>query len=78
MAGLSSVEAEAIERARAAPMLEAVTAWAEINSGSRNLLGLGRVRALIADDFSRLPGNLELRDPTPVESVDAAGGPVHV
>ncbi|MEA3016162.1 MAG: glutamate carboxypeptidase, partial [Sphingomonadales bacterium] len=54
-------------------MLEQVLAWASVNSGSRNLAGLGEIAGLLADGFSALPGTLALRDPAPVEEVDAGG-----
>ncbi|HEU4810060.1 MAG TPA: hydrolase, partial [Sphingomicrobium sp.] len=44
-----------------------------INSGSRNLSGLERIAAVLADAFSALPGELELLDAAPVETVDSAG-----
>lgn len=53
-------------------MLAAITQWASINSGSRNLAGLAEVAALLADEFAAL-GSVELRDPAPVTSIDAAG-----
>jgi glutamate carboxypeptidase len=71
--GLTSEEQEIVERAAAEPMLDRVLAWSAINSGSRNLPGLERMAALLADAFSALPGELELIDAAPVESVDSAG-----
>ncbi|HEX8261351.1 MAG TPA: hydrolase [Allosphingosinicella sp.] len=73
MRGLSSDEAAAMERSAGEPMLAQVEAWAAVNSGSRNLDGLARVAALLADAFAGLPGALTLRDPAPVESVAADG-----
>ena len=73
MGGLSSTEAQAVERASAEPMLEQVEAWARVNSGSRNLDGLDRMAGLLADAFSALPGEVSLLDPAPVEAVDAKG-----
>jgi glutamate carboxypeptidase len=73
MRGLTSDEAAAVERAAGEPMLARVEAWAAVNSGSRNLDGLGRVAGLLADAFSPLPGALTLRDPSPVDSVAADG-----
>lgn len=73
MRGLTSDEAAAVERAAGEPMLARVEAWAAVNSGSRNLGGLGRVAGLLADAFSQLPGALTLRDPSPVESVAIDG-----
>ncbi|MBC7522487.1 MAG: hydrolase [Sandarakinorhabdus sp.] len=56
-------------------MLAAVSAWASINTGSRNLAGLAEMAALLTDEFARL-GATELRDPAPVTAIDAAGRPV--
>ena len=71
--GLSQEEQAIVERASAAPMLDQVLAWSAVNSGSRNLPGLERMAAILADAFSTLPGKLELLDPARVESVDSAG-----
>jgi glutamate carboxypeptidase len=73
MRGLSTVEAAAAERCAAEPMLEQVQRWAAINSGSRNLAGLAEVAAVYADEFAALPGELTLREPTPVEAMEADG-----
>jgi glutamate carboxypeptidase len=73
MGELSSIERDAVERAAAEPMLDQVLAWAEINSGSRNLAGLERMADLLADAFAALPGVLRLEHPQPVENVDASG-----
>lgn len=78
MPGLSSIEEEVIARAADAPMLDQVLAWSAINSGSRNLDGLERMAALLADAFAELPGDLELLDAPPVEAVDAAGRPIEI
>jgi glutamate carboxypeptidase len=71
--GLSSEEQDIVERAAAEPMLDQVLAWSAVNSGSRNLPGLERMAAMLADAFCALPGELELIDSAPVESVDSAG-----
>ena len=71
--GLSQEEQAIVERASAAPMLDQVLAWSAVNSGSRNLPGLERIAAILADAFSTLPGKLELLDAAPVEAVDSAG-----
>jgi len=70
---LSAIERTAIERAQAAPMLERTMQWAAINSGTRNLAGLATMAATLADAFSVLPGELQLVQPEPVETVTAAG-----
>jgi len=56
MGSLASTEQDCVERAAAEPMLAQVEAWAAVNSGSRNLAGLGTVAGLLADAFSALPG----------------------
>ena len=73
MGQLSAIERAAVEAAGAAPMLAQVEAWAGINSGSRNLAGLGDVAALLSDAFAGLPGELLFREAAPVEAVDASG-----
>jgi glutamate carboxypeptidase len=78
MGGLTSTERQAIERAGAEPMLEQVEAWAAINSGSRNLQGLGEMANLLADAFAALPGEVRLVEPAAVEAVDAAGKTVEL
>ena len=71
--GLSSQEQGIVERAAAEPMLDQVLAWSAVNSGSRNLPGLERMAAILADSFSALPGELELVDAAAVETVDSGG-----
>jgi glutamate carboxypeptidase len=78
MGELSSTEREAVERAAAEPMLDQVLAWAAINSGSRNLVGLERMADLLADAFAGLPGLLRLENASPVEAVDSAGKTVQL
>lgn len=73
MAGLSSKEQAVVEGCADAPMLDQVTAWSAINSGSRNLVGLADVAGLLADAFSALPGELALVDAAPVEAMAADG-----
>ncbi|HEU0099832.1 MAG TPA: hydrolase [Allosphingosinicella sp.] len=73
MRGLSNVEAAAVERSAAEPMLAQVEAWAAVNSGSHNLTGLSRVAGLLADAFAALPGEPSLREPAPVDSVTPSG-----
>ncbi|HEU4705497.1 MAG TPA: hydrolase [Sphingomicrobium sp.] len=78
MGRLAGPEQECVERAVAEPMLAQVEAWAQINSGSRNLQGLESVAYLLADAFAGLPGALTLVDPAPVETVDSSGRTVAV
>jgi glutamate carboxypeptidase len=78
MGGLSSTEQSAVERAAGEPMLDQVLAWAAINSGSRNLAGLGTVAGMLADAFAALPGEIALSAPTPVDAINAAGKSLHL
>lgn len=73
MERLSKHEAAAVERAAAEPMLDKVERWAVINSGSSNLLGLATMAAVLADEFSDLPGELHLRDAAPSDAMEADG-----
>ena len=73
MRGLSQQEAAAVEQCADAPMLDQVTAWAAVNSGSRNLAGLETVAGLLADAFAGLPGEVTLEDAAPVEAMAADG-----
>jgi glutamate carboxypeptidase len=73
MRELSQSEAAAVERCADAPMLDQVTEWAALNSGSRNLVGLETVAGLLADAFSALPGDVALEEPAPVEAMAADG-----
>lgn len=70
---LNTIEAAAVEAARAAPMLAQVERWVAVNSGTRNLTGLATMAGLLADAFAALPGDLTLVEPAPVEMVDGAG-----
>ncbi len=54
-------------------MLHNVEAWAAVNSGSRNLAGLATMADLLRAALLPLGGAIELRDPTPVTAIDAAG-----
>jgi glutamate carboxypeptidase len=66
-------EAAILERVRDEPMLEHTRAWAEINSGTRNLAGLKTMAATLADAYSALPGEVSLIDPAPATSVASDG-----
>jgi glutamate carboxypeptidase len=59
-------------------MLDQVLSWSAINSGSRNLDGLERIAAVLADAFAVLPGELVLVDAPPVEAVDSAGRAIEI
>src|SRR3546814_13559286 len=54
-------------------MLDQVTDWAAVNSGSRNLDGLAAMAAIYADAFAALPGELALKESSPVEAMQANG-----
>lgn len=77
MTGLTSQERDCVAIAAAAQgaMLAQVEAWAAVNSGSRNLVGLAEVAGLIGDAFAVLPGEMRLVDPAPVDAIDALGRP---
>jgi glutamate carboxypeptidase len=70
---LTAIESAAIEQASAAPMLARTEAWVAINSGTRNLAGLGKMADSLARAFSVLPGELALVDPAPAETVTSDG-----
>jgi glutamate carboxypeptidase len=72
MSGMSKAEADVVARCADAPMLDQVTAWAAVNSGSRNLAGLETVANLLADAFSAL-GETDLKEAAPVEAMAADG-----
>jgi len=78
MGELTASERTTVDRALAEPMLDQVLEWSAINSGSRNLAGLERVAAVLADAFSALPGQLQLADSSPVENVDPTGRTIAV
>jgi len=78
MGELTTTERGAIERAGDEPMLDQVLAWSAVNSGSRNLAGLGTIATMLADAFAALPAEVELSAATPVDAIDAAGNALHV
>jgi len=63
----------ALDAAAAAPMLAQVRQWSAVNSGSRNLDGLGAMAGLLADAFAILPGEMRLEEAAPGEAIDADG-----
>jgi glutamate carboxypeptidase len=73
MRALTDSEAAAVERCAAEPMLDQVTQWAAVNSGSRNLEGLATIAGMLADAFSALPGTVALENAAPVEAMGADG-----
>ena len=62
-----------IEPIEPSVMLARTERWSGINSGTANLPGLVRQAGELADAFSALPGNTELREPALVTTVDANG-----
>ena len=54
MRGMSSAESAAVGRCADAPMLAQIQLWAAINSGSRNLPGLGAMADILAGVFADL------------------------
>jgi glutamate carboxypeptidase len=73
MQTLAAPERAALERIEHDPMLAQVQHWAATNSGSGNLAGLNATASMLADGFTALPGEIELRAPAPVERVRADG-----
>ncbi|MEO7635666.1 MAG: hydrolase [Sphingomicrobium sp.] len=73
MGTLTSSEQAAVERAGTEPMLDQLLGWAAVNTGSRNLAGLERMAALLADAFAGLPGDVQFEQPGEVEAVDKSG-----
>ena len=73
MRGLPEDERALVETIDQAAMLEQVERWAGVNSGTRNLDGVARMAALLADAFAALPGDLELVEPEPAQAVGADG-----
>jgi glutamate carboxypeptidase len=78
MQGVTSEERAVLEAAAAAPMLDQVSAWAKVNSGSRNLDGLRSMANLLADAYEPLPGKLVLVEPDRVEAVEPDGSLRHI
>jgi glutamate carboxypeptidase len=54
-------------------MLHQTETWASINSGTRNIAGVGHMAARLADAFAALPGEITLIEPDPVEAVGTDG-----
>ena len=63
MGALSSLEQNCVEAASAEPMLAQVENWSAVNSGSRNLDGLGIIGARLAGAFADLPGEIRMLEP---------------
>lgn len=54
-------------------MLHQTESWASINSGTRNIAGVGHMAAWLADAFAALPGEITLVEPDPVTAVGTDG-----
>lgn len=73
MGALSTTEQAMLDRVDPAAMLDRVLAWSAINTGTRNLDGLARQAALLADACAALPGEVTLEEAAPVEAIGADG-----
>jgi len=69
---LSPEEDEALGRIDGARLLDLTLAWAEVNSGSRNLAGLARMEGLLLEAFAPL-GEPSLHAPQPATRMEADG-----
>jgi glutamate carboxypeptidase len=78
MGTLAATEAALVEGIDAAAMLGQVEAWCPINTGTRNIAGLARQAALLADAFAALPGEVRLAPAAPVEAIAADGRAVEI
>jgi glutamate carboxypeptidase len=76
MKPLDRDERSLIEPIEPSAMLACTERWIAINSGTGNLAGLARQAEELATAFAALPGEIELREPDAVETVDALGHPV--
>jgi glutamate carboxypeptidase len=73
MKSLAPHEQSALDRIENEPMLAQTQSWAAINSGSANLAGLAKTAILLADAFSKLPGEVALTEPASTDRVRADG-----
>jgi len=73
MKQLSPPEESLIQPIDRPAMLAQVEAWSAINTGTANLGGLARQAEALAEAFSALPGEVELRDPAPVTAIGSDG-----
>ena len=73
MTALNSTEQSVLDQIEQAPMLDRTMAWAKINSGTKNLQGLAAMAQQLGDAFSALPGEVELVQPDPVETMEPDG-----
>jgi len=54
-------------------MLDEVQSWCAINTGTANIEGLAKQADVLRNAFSKLPGKVELIDPSPVTAIAADG-----
>jgi glutamate carboxypeptidase len=54
-------------------MLELLTRWAQINSGTHNLAGVEKFSAAVENELATLGGEIEHIELPPIESIDSAG-----
>lgn len=73
MTDLTTNEQSALDRIEQEPMLERTMRWSKINSGTRNLAGLAAMAQQLGDAFAELPGEVELVQPDPVETMEPDG-----
>ena len=73
MEGLTRLERDIFACVGDSPMLGNTLAWAGINSGTGNLVGLAEMATRLSNAFSVLPGELSLVAPAAAEKVDIAG-----
>lgn len=64
--------------AQQARMVELVTQWARINSGSTHLAGLGRMADRAADDFAVLGGQMQRLDLPSMQKIDVQGNEIQL
>ena len=73
MKQLTPSEQQLVRGVDQAAMLDSTLQWAAINTGTANLAGLDTMAGALAQAFAALPGEVDLVEPAPVVSVDAAG-----
>ena len=73
MKPLDEDERALIEPIEPSALLARTERWSAINSGTGNLAGLARQAEELAEAFSALSGEIELREPAPVTAMSADG-----
>jgi glutamate carboxypeptidase len=69
MRGLSSAEHAVVDQCAEMPMLDQILRWSAVNSGSRNLDGLGKMASIYLEEFASLPGEIQSLAPEPVQAM---------